>query len=393
MNLVILASRFPYPLEKGDKLRLYYQLKILSRTHPITLIVLNEEAVEPAHLEHVKTFCQHIHILRLSKLQIISNLIRGFLLGLPLQVSYFYTPRFKRHIINWIKYYKPDSVYCQLIRMAPYVMDLPIPKILDYQDAFSVGMQRRAERSPFWLKWFFLLETRRLQRYEQWAADRFNHCTIISEQDKSLLNIVNKDQVSVVPNGVDIEFFCPNWSFNKKYDIVFVGNMGYHPNVEAAKYLVKNVLPLLQQQLPNVTVLIAGARPTPEVKNLAGANVHISGWLDDIREAYWSAKLFMAPIFLGSGQQNKILEAMACALPCITTPQVNNAIHASVNETILLAEKAEDFANFAVQLLAEEARREQMGAHARKFVAARFSWQSATAILEQLFEQGIDVGY
>lgn len=385
MNLVIVASRFPYPLEKGDKLRLYHQIKELSKNHFITLITLSEYPVPTTHIEYLQPFCTKIHILRLQKWRIVINLLRGFFCGMPLQVGYFYSPYLKRQIQHFIKLAQPQHVYCQLIRMAPYVMDLSVFKILDYQDAFSIGMQRRAERATRWSKWLFLLETKRLQILERQVFQVFDCCTIISEQDRNLLPFENKNQVTIVPNGVDIEFFRPNPGFQKKYDLVFVGNMGYHPNVEAAKFLVKSVLPMLQKALPTVTLLIAGARPTTEVKNLANENVHISGWLDDIREAYWCAKLFIAPLFLGSGQQNKILEAMACSLPCITTSQVNNAIHAGVNETIFLAESAEEFANFALKLLSDSALREQSGEEARKFVENQFSWQSATAILEQLF--------
>lgn len=385
MKLVILASRFPYPLEKGDKLRLYHQIKSLSKNHEIILIALNEQPVSVEQIEQIQPFCRDIHILPLRKGRIAVNLVSGVLRGMPLQVSYFYTPYLKSGLQNIIKSAAPQHIYCQLIRMAPYVADLPIAKTLDYQDAFSAGMERRAARAPFWLKWLLQVEAQRLQQQEELAAQQFDHCTIISEQDKKLLPVTNKNKISVIPNGVDIEFFQPNWSSNKAYDLVFVGNMGYHPNVEAAKFLVKAVLPLVQVKIPEVRVLIAGARPTAAIRALATEQVHVSGWLENILTAYQNAKLFVAPLFLGSGQQNKILEAMACGLPCITTPQVNNAIGASVNETIFVAEKAEEFANFAVRLLLNNALREQTGRQARLFVAENFSWQSAVEKLEKLF--------
>ncbi len=391
MKLVVITSRFPYPLEKGDKLRLYHQIKELSKNHQITLIALSEHFVPFEHIKHLQYFCANIHILRLRKWHILFNLIRGFLIRMPLQVSYFYAPYLKKTIQNFIQSAQPDHVYCQLIRMAPYVSDLNNPKTLDFQDAFSAGMRRRTQQSPFWLKWFFQLETKRLQNYEQAVFEKFTHCTIISQQDQAALQIPNKEQITIVPNGVDINFFQPNISTARSYDLVFVGNMGYHPNVEAVKFLVHEILPIIKIHLPNVKLLIAGARPTAAVKNLASENVYISGWVGNILTAYQSAKLFIAPLFLGSGQQNKILEAMACGLPCITTPQVNNAIHASVNETIFIAEKAEEFATLAVNLLNDNVLRERIGEQARQFVEQRFGWQSATAILERLFNNSTDL--
>jgi sugar transferase (PEP-CTERM/EpsH1 system associated) len=389
LNLLLIASRFPYPLEKGDKLRLYHQIKELSKNHHITLIALNEAHVSTDHLAHLQSFCQQIHIFRLRKWQIAINLLRGFLQGLPLQVSYFYCPSFKKEMQGLIEKYQPEHIYCQLVRMVPYVQHSPYPKTLDYQDAFSVGMQRRAARSSFWLKGLLNLETKRLQKMEQQAFQLFNHCTIISKQDQHLLPFEAKNEVTVVPNGVDTVYFQPNVTTITTYDLVFVGNMGYHPNIIAAKYLVHEILPVLQQTIPHLKLLIAGARPTLEVQQLAGEHIYVSGWMEDIRTAYHSAKVFVAPLFLGSGQQNKILEAMACGLPCITTPQVNNAIGARVNETIFLAETAPDFAAAVVQLLTDGALRRRSGSAARRFVEQHFSWQSATAVLENLL---LDVG-
>lgn len=236
---------------------------------------------------------------------------------------------------------------------------------------------------PF-LKWLFRLESKRLQWYEEMAFKAFDHCAIISKQDRNALTFTNKERITIVPNGVDLNFFQSNQATAKRYDIVFVGNMGYYPNVEAAKFLVYDILPILQQQLPDVKILIAGARPRTAVKNMGSQNVYISGWVGNILTAYQSAKLFIAPLFQGSGQQNKILEAMACGLPCITTPQVNNAIGARVNEAIFTAEKPAEFAALAVQLLTDPALRERTGEHARQFVEQQFSWQSAAAILENL---------
>ena len=88
----------------------------------------------------------------------------------------------------------------------------------------------------------------------------------------------------------------------------------------------QDILPLLIKKYPSIKILIAGARPTALVQSLASENVTITGWVEDIRVAYASAKIFVAPLFLGSGLQNKILEAMAMSIPCVTTTLVNNAV-------------------------------------------------------------------
>src|SRR5690606_31251515 len=110
-----------------------------------------------------------------------------------------------------------------------------------------------------------------------------------------------------------------------------------------AIFLVEKVLPIIQQELPEIKVSIVGANPNPKVQRLASKNVFISGWVDDIRIHYAEAKVFAAPMLLGTGLQNKLLEAMAMKIPCITTSLANNALNAIEDESILIAESPEEF--------------------------------------------------
>jgi glycosyltransferase involved in cell wall biosynthesis len=194
-----------------------------------------------------------------------------------------------------------------------------------------------------------------------------------------------KQQVKIVPNGVDTSFFKPILTAKKEYDIAFIGNMGYVPNVEGARYLVQEILPLLLRQFPAIKVLIAGARPTALVQSLASDNVTVTGWVEDIREAYASAKLFVAPLFLGSGQQNKILEAMAMKIPCVTSTLVNNAIGATPNEAIVLADDKVAFAKQITTLLQHPNHIDAISTAGLAYVQKHYSWESYVQILEEGF--------
>jgi glycosyltransferase involved in cell wall biosynthesis len=161
--------------------------------------------------------------------------------------------------------------------------------------------------------------------------------------------------------------------------------MGYVPNVEGARYLVQEILPLLLRQFPAIKVLIAGARPTALVQSLASDNVTVTGWVEDIREAYASAKLFVAPLFLGSGQQNKILEAMAMKIPCVTSTLVNNAIGATPNEAIVLADDKVAFAKQITTLLQHPNHIDAISTAGLAYVQKHYSWESYVQILEEGF--------
>ena len=385
MKLLILTSRFPYPLEKGDKLRIYHQIRELSSHHDIVLCSLCEEPVQDLDFQQVKQYCSAIYLFPLSKKTIFFNISANLLRGLPFSVSYFFNKNIQSKILKIAEKEQPHHVYCQLIRTAEYFKNTAYVKTLDYMDAFSAGMIKRAESAFFLMKPIYQIEAFLLKKYEKRMAPYFNHKTIISEQDKNLLSI---SEMKIVPNGVDLDYFTPKPvsknNPSKPFNIAFVGNLGYYPNIQAAKFLVKNILPLLKKEMPDIKILIAGARPTTEIMALAGDNVTIKSWLPDIREAYSQAYIFVAPIFHGSGQQNKILEAMAMGLPCVTTPMVNNAISATPEKAILLAETEGVFVSQILKLLQNIDYQAAIKNNARFFVETHYSWASSVAILEHI---------
>ena len=331
MKLAVLTSRIPYPLEKGDKLRIFHQIKHLAKSHEICLICLNEGA-EEIDTSVLQEIVSELHIVPLAKWKIPFRLFFALFHNLPFQVEYFLERKNKKKVEAIIQQFQPDHIYCQLIRTSEYVKDLfQFDKTLDYMDAFSAAAMRRAQTEKGFQKTFWKIENERVKMYERSIYDYFNHHSIITEQDRKLLAIPSNKNISIVPNGVDTSYF-KNDHTSKKYDIVFAGNMNYPPNIAAAIFLVEEILPKLQGQFPNLTLLIAGANPSAEVQSLANENVTISGWMNYIREAYCESRVFVAPMFIGAGMQNKILEAMSSELPVITTTLAAEAFKEKSNQ-------------------------------------------------------------
>lgn len=379
MRILILSSRFPYPLEKGDKLRLYHQLKGLAETHEIHLFSLSELEISKEDYNEVDRHCKSITVCKISSFGSKLHTLKGMVSSYPFQVEYFYRRKVKNRLDQAIQKIEPDVIYCQLIRMARYLEGVALPKVIDFMDAFSLNAQRRSDHESGLGKLFFRKEANKVKAYEIKASRAFDTSTIISEKDKKAIDTDKK--VHVVSNGLDTDFFSKNQDVQKDVDVLFVGNMGYHPNVLAAQYLVQKVLPLLP---PKTKIMIAGSRPTAQVKALASDNVTITGWIDDIRTAYSRGKVFVAPIFSGAGQQNKILEAMSMELPCITTDIVNEGIGGEHRSTIFVANNAQEMADEIMQLLANEDARKDVGESARKFVVDKYSWITENKKLEDI---------
>jgi polysaccharide biosynthesis protein PslH len=332
----------------------------------------------------LQKYVKAIHIIPIPKISIAFNLIKTLFSNKPLQVGYFYNASSAASIRKLIVDYKPDHLFCQLIRVAEYVKDIPIPKTLDYQDVFSKGVERRLSTAPFYMKPFLKIEYKRLLRYEHDAFEAFDNRIIISEPDRDLIPHPNRDQIVVVANGVDTTFFKP-MEHDKEYDLVFTGNMGYPPNIKSAEYLVNEILPEVIPHKPDLSLLIAGASPHLRVMVLKSARVHVSGWVPDMRDCYASARVFIAPMQIGTGLQNKLLEAMAMQIPCITSPLAFQALNARAGEDILVAQTPEEYASHILMLLKNPEKARQIALNGYNFVLRNFSWETETAKIEELF--------
>lgn len=383
MKLLVILPRFPYPLEKGDKLRAYNHIRFLYTQHEIILCALNQGEVKPEYVEKLKPFCKSIHIFQISRLSIFINLLRALFTGIPFQAGYFYNSSIQKKIDKVISKEKPDHIFCQLLRVAEYVKHKNIPKTIDYQDVFSKGIERRISKVPFYLKPVFKSEYKRLLKYENSLFDIFDNKVIISEPDRDLIPHPEKEKIHIIPNGVDHDFFKPQ-NLEKKYEIVFIGNMSYPPNVDAAEYLSQKVLPLVHLQKPDAKLLLAGASPAKRVLEQESEFVHITGWVDDIRDCYAQAKIFIAPMQIGTGLQNKLLEAMAMKIPSITSSLANSALCAEHGKEILIGESPEDYAKHIISLLNDQDFANKIAEAGYNFVQQKFDWERATLKLGKI---------
>lgn len=383
-QILVVLSRFPYPLEKGDKLRAFYQLKELSKSYDITLFSTTESKVENEHINILKKYCTTIVIEHIPFWKRTLSLFIALFSDLPFQVHYFYTRSGRKKIKELIKQNSFNHIYCQLIRTSEYIKDFhQIPKTVDYMDALSTGIERRINKRPWYDRWIFNLESKRLKNYERKIFDFFENKTIISEQDRSLISHPDHNQIKCVPNGIDSSFF-ETMERLENYDFVFVGNMSYPPNIDAVQYIAENILP----SFPESKLLVSGATPHPSIVKLSenSKQVDITGWVDDIRSSYLNGKIFLAPMNIGTGMQNKLLEAMALKTPCITTDLANNAIGTKHDEHILVGNSPEELIKHINELLDSPERRREIALNAQQFVQSKYTWSETTKQLISLID-------
>lgn len=386
MKILVVLSRLPYPLDKGDKLRAFHQIKELSKHNEVYLFCLNESPIHPLSMEVLSSFIKGIHIANFNKLDGLIGLTTSFFDGTPFQTGYYSNSRNIKAFKEYCNKIKPDVLFYQFVRTAKYSC-VDYPKVLDYQDALSANMEGRALKSRFIKKLIFSIEAKRLRKYEAKMFDIYDKLTIIVEADKKEIKHPRQEEIIVLPNGVDNSYFEYKTPKEKEFDIIFSGGMSYAPNVVAANYLGKEIMPLVWKKLPNAKLVIAGANPASTVKNLESDNIKVTGWVDDMKEYYGKSKIFIAPMQIGTGLQNKLLEAMAMNLPCITSTLANEALGATPNENILIANTPQENANQIISLLTNSQLAQNIAKSGNDFVKTNYRWETYGKSLENILKE------
>jgi polysaccharide biosynthesis protein PslH len=374
MKLLMILSRIPYPLDKGDKLRAYHQIKnLLAQKVDLTICCLHYEKLQSQQIAHLQSLGGKWHFIKLSYWRAALQIGYHLFTRRPFQVALFYQNKAHRAVQKIIGEEQPDHIWVQLVRTAEYAKQaVHIKKSIDYMDALGSGVSKRAKQSSGLQRIFWKEEAERLTRYENVIWNYFDHHFIISEKDAQQINAPQPKLWKIVSNGIDFDYFQrQSKQLGKK--IVFIGNMAYPPNIDAALYLAKEIMPLVWKENPQIPLLIAGADPVPAIQQLASPQIMILGRQDDIRKAYEEAAIFVAPMRLGTGMQNKILEALCMEIPVITTSVATEAFEAPIQKHLITANSQQEMAEVILQ---NYLRTEYPVAENRKVVALNHNWKN-----------------
>lgn len=387
MKILFITARLPYPPLKGDQVRGYHHLRLLSTRHQLSLVSLADSQPSDRALEALAPYVDELTVVPISRQKKLFNLVGGGLTSLPLQTAVHQVSDMSRVIRSKLASGRYDLAYVQLARMAPYLIDeRSIPRVIDLIDALSLNMKRRFERERGPSKWIFYLEWRRMARYERLICERYDRATVVSKLDKMCIG--SYENLSINPNGVDLDYFqyVSPAVREESRNIVFVGNMGYFPNINAVEWFVSNVFPRVKQRFADVSFTIVGPNPPPRLRHLEDLDIRVMGFVEDIRVYLTKAILAVVPLRAGSGMQFKVIEAMTTGTPLVVTPYALGGIDVVDGRHLLVADEPQEFADKVIKLIADKDLQEHLSRNARKLVEENFSWERCVSDLELIFE-------
>lgn len=380
MRVLFVAPRFPYPPLQGDRLRAYEILRHLHERHTITLVAPDQ----PGAAQIAAQLCTHWEPVATPRVASLLHTARALLSPTPLQVAFFCPPALRARVRQLLQHGSYDLLHLHTARVAPVADGTTIPAVVDFIDALSLNMRRRAEREHGLARMLFTQESQRMARYEQQLLDRLAGATLVSAADRAALG--NHPRLHVIPLGVDLLHFGYRETERDPATIIFSGRMAYFPNADAAQYLARQILPLVQREVPEAQLRIVGADPPAAVQELAHLpGVHVTGYVADLAAELQRATLAAAPLRAGTGMQFKVLEAMACGLPVVATAQVLAGVAAQDGQHALAAEAAPQLAAAIVQLIRQPSLRITLARAAHRLVEELYTWERAADAFDQLY--------
>jgi sugar transferase (PEP-CTERM/EpsH1 system associated) len=339
MRILFLAQRMPYPPDKGDKIRSSFELATLASQHEVDLCCFYDDPSDAQHVGRLHRMCRTVYAEPLWPWQARWKAAVALPAGRPLSLGWFHSPRMQAQVHRLLERWRHDLVFVFGTPMAQYVPPLHRGVVLDMVDVDS-------EKWRQYGGWLLGLEARRLAAAEVALARRSARVLMSTPVEAATLREQAPDAaIEVWSNAIDLDY----WNAEKivlsaeisrlQPFVVFTGCMQYRPNVDAARWFVTRHLPLLRQRLPAAKFVIVGRHPGRAVRALgAYPGVVITGEVPDVRPYLAGAAAAVAPMRLGRGFPNKVLEALAMQRPVVATRVVADALHADLARSIVVEE-------------------------------------------------------
>jgi glycosyltransferase involved in cell wall biosynthesis len=230
----------------------------------------------------------------------------------------------------------------------------------------------------------------RWPRYQKTVWQKFDRIQVFTPRDAVAIGSLSPEmaqRVRVNPFGVEIPASLEAET-QERNSLLFVGNFTHPPNVDAAVWFGKEIMPLLREHHPGVVLRLVGIYPPPEVKALACDDIQVTGPVPEIEPYFASAAVVVAPIRIGGGMRMKVLKAMALGKAIVTTPRGADGLAVDGSQPpLVIADEPAEFAQAVAQLLKDEAARRELGRQARAYVTRHFSPQAYANRIEAIYAE------
>ncbi|MCH2113229.1 MAG: glycosyltransferase family 4 protein [Planctomycetes bacterium] len=395
MNILVAYRDLPWPWAEGYHLRILHIFRRLKeKGHRVHLLSLQQGPPQNVDLRALQAedIFDSIHPVRAPRRRFLGRLfthlgpdpIRGLHAEFP-----GYAAELQREIQHLQGTLNLDVAYVfgpWTSVWSSYGLQA-LPTLLDVCDSRSLYYQRllEADRLSAWERWWTRKLWKRFQKLEAWSLARYATATVVSEEDRAaLLNLNAEVNLQIIANGVEIPEEGAEPISGR---MILFGNMDFQPNVDAAHWLVEEIFPRVKAHVPQSSVVLAGSNPAPSVLRLGQLDdVKVTGTVPSLVPLIQGSSVVVAPMRLGAGIKNKILEGYAAHRPVVATDRALGGLHSQVQAATLTGNTSEELAVHLVELLTDPEKCKERATLGQDAVRHYHSWNAHAAQVEELLE-------
>jgi len=399
MKILFVTPYLPGPPVFGGQRRIHGLMTSLARDHEVSLLSLVDASANLSdglrdagrYCRNVVTVPDRLHRVAGRTKRILQ--LRSIVSRQSWEQRLHLRPAVQRAIDAHLATNEYDIINCEFVFMGGYRFDAAHRNgkktrlALDEHNVEYEILERTANATRLDRKIYNTVNCRKLKREELAAWKRFDGCTFTSDRDEGIARQeVPSARTAVIPNGVDVDTFCPKPTDSVVPNtVLFFGAINYFPNTDAVQFFLREVVPVLVRHHPQVVIRIVGPGTPPEIAALASDRVQIIGFVDDLREEIARAAVVVAPLRIGGGTRLKILEAMAVAKPIVSTTLGAEGIDVKHEHDILIANTPDDLAREIGRVLDDSVLANRLGEAARRTAEALYSWNAAARKLGNFY--------
>ena len=393
MNILIVDEEIPWPLNTGKRLRTYNLVQRLQREHSLTYLCYGEPGSVLPDCPNLTLVALPSPVLEQRGFRFYLSLLANLFSAKPYIVARHYSRAMADKAGSLAADGEFDLVHCE---WTPYTENIRsllgrIPSVLSAHNVEAQIWERYHQAETSLLKKLYIyLQWRKLIRYEAASAQGYTGVTTVSEPDRDLFTKSYRcKRVTVVPNGVDEQYFAPVDAEILPGSMVFTGSMDWRPNQDGVRYFIEAIFPLIRLQIPKASFVVVGRKPPQWLVDLARTvqGVTVTGTVDDVRPYIAESALYVVPLRVGGGSRLKILEALAMAKVILSTSVGAEGLDVQEGKQILLRDDPQAFADAACQVLSDPDSYRGLGAAGRSLILGSYTWDAIAKVMDSVWEQ------
>ena len=391
LKILFLSPTVPFPLTDGGRIRVFNLLKQIATKNDVTLLALETQPTDAEGVAQLQQLGIQVHLVPNAPILppvSFGTLLKAFLRRQPITIARYDLPIYRQKFRELIATETFDLVHYEMFHTAQFYTEGHLPGVLSQQNVDSEIWRRlcRETVNPFY-KFAYWTQQLAFQRYERVLSPKFDAVTCTSDIDAIVFQQhCAEDVIEIIPNGVDITHYQPDVSTEGPAHLIYIGSMDWYPNEDAVGFFADEVLPRIQERVPDVRFSIVGGNPSARVQKLSERKgVVVTGRVPEIKPYFAEATVFVVSLRIGSGTRLKILEALAMGKAIVSTSVGAEGLDLKDGEEIFIADEPIAFADAVIRLLTDASLRRRIGGNGRARVERDYDWRSIGEKLHSLY--------